>query len=581
MLGFVLALLMSLDCFAQSSAEVTALLEHADSIKSSNHDEFTNILQSLEQRSQSLTPDQQVYVRYLRGWQAAYVGDYEEAITTLKPLLRATPDVTLRFRARATVANVLLIARRYEEAFSELSELVSQLDLVSDKAARDQGLAVAAFLYGEVGQYDLSLAYADKLIEENWNGRGACRGGQIKVQALYDSTRTQTRPASLDEEIRKGIEACAASGELMFANAIRAYEARLLMERGQLSQAMDLLKRHYDEVAQSQYRRLISQFDVLLADLHWRMQDADLARKFALRAVENAVPNEFTEPLINAYQLLYTIDKELGDRKSALEFHEKYMAADKGYLDGVSTRQLAYERVRHEVAANKLEIESLQLQRKLDAKAIENVRLYIALLIVILGFIAFWAYKTKRSQLHFMNLARRDGLTGIFNRPHFMELAEGTLENCRKLKQDVALILCDLDHFKLINDRFGHAEGDSVLKRMVAISQSHLRAADIFARVGGEEFCIMLPACGLADARERAEQLRQAIAAANETSRATLSASMGVTATAVSGYELHQLLAHADTALYQAKRSGRNCVVVYDKDSVVKLLRPGALSTAP
>ena len=177
--------------------------------------------------------------------------------------------------------------------------------------------------------------------------------------------------------------------------------------------------------------------------------------------------------------------------------------------------------------------------------------------------------------------SRRDGLTGIFNRPHFMELASSTLENCQVARQEVSLVLCDLDHFKEINDRYGHAEGDAVLKRMVTACQAHLRAADIFARVGGEEFCIMLPGCSAEDARERAEQLRIAISNATDKSRATISASMGVSATRPSGYELHQLMAHADTALYQAKRAGRDCVVVYDPNSIVKQLRPGSASVAP
>lgn len=562
------------------SADVAALLERADSIKTSSHTEFTEILQSLERRVAALPPAQQGYVRYLRGWQEAYVGNYETAVATLTPLVRTPPDVTLQFRARATMVNVLSISRRYQEAFSELSQLQDQLDQVADKGARDQGLAVAALLYGDVGQHDLSLAYADRLIQENWNGRGLCRGGQLKVRALFDSTRPNARPAALEQEIQRGIDACMASGETTYANVIRGYRARLHVERDELPQALELLEQHYDDVAKSQYPRLISQYDVLLAELHWRMKDTSLARRFALRAVQSSVQNEFTEPLVAAYHLLYSIDKELGNERSALEFHEKYTTADKGYLDDIGARQLAYERVRHEVAANKLQIESLQLQRELDAKAIENVRLYITLLIVSLGFIVFWAYRTKRSQLHFMNLSRRDGLTGIFNRPHFMELAASTLENCQKLKQDVSLVLCDLDNFKQINDKFGHAEGDAVLKYMVSACQTHLRAADIFARVGGEEFCVLLPACGVDDARERAEELRKSIALLTAKSRATISASFGVTGTTLSGYELHQLLAHADTALYQAKRTGRNCVIVYDKDSVISTLRPSSLSAA-
>ena len=565
---------------AQQGPDASALLQRADSIKTSNHAEFTEILKTLEERAPRLPPAEQEYVRYLRGWQAAYVGDYEASLATLRKFVPAAKDPTLQFRARVTMVNVLSIARRYEEAFSELSQLIDQLEQVSDPSARAQGLGVAALLYGDVGQHDLSLVYADKVIAENFGGQGVCRGGQLKVRSLYDSTRPDDRPATLQQEIRKGIDGCVAVGEITFANVIRGYQARLYMERGELQEALDLLSSHYDEVKDSQYPRLISQYDVLLAQLHWRMNDAALARRYALRAIQGGVKNEFTEPLVQAYHLLYSIDKEFGNTRSALGYHESYAEADKGYLDDISARQLAFERVRHEVSANRLQIESLKLQRELDAKEIENVRLYVALLAVIIAFIAFWAYRTKRSELHFMDLSRRDGLTGIFNRPHFMTLAASTLENCHKLKQEVALIVCDLDHFKQINDRFGHPEGDKVLRDMVRACQSHLRAADVFARIGGEEFCILLPACGVDDARERAEELRKAIAALSESNRATVSASFGVTGTERSGYDLHQLLAHADAALYEAKRAGRDHVIVYDKESIAAQLRQDPLSTA-
>jgi diguanylate cyclase (GGDEF)-like protein len=131
----------------------------------------------------------------------------------------------------------------------------------------------------------------------------------------------------------------------------------------------------------------------------------------------------------------------------------------------------------------------------------------------------------------------------------------------------VCVILCDLDHFKAINDKYGHATGDHVLRQAVLACRTHLRASDLFGRFGGEEFCILLPGCSLADARQRCEQLRAAIATvATDSANPSpmVSASFGVAATSSSGYELRQLLAHADAALYRAKFAGRNCVILYD-----------------
>jgi diguanylate cyclase (GGDEF)-like protein len=181
-------------------------------------------------------------------------------------------------------------------------------------------------------------------------------------------------------------------------------------------------------------------------------------------------------------------------------------------------------------------------------------------------FVGLWAFRTKRSQMHFRRLARVDGLTGIWNRPYFVEQAEKTLEYCRKMEQAASIILCDLDQFKAINDRCGHATGDVVLERTALACQACLRKSDLFGRFGGEEFAIVLPGCDLEQAHQLAEQLRMAIAAitvVRGVHKTSVSASFGVAASGDSGYELQQLLAHADDALYQAKRDGRNRVVLH------------------
>jgi diguanylate cyclase (GGDEF)-like protein len=188
---------------------------------------------------------------------------------------------------------------------------------------------------------------------------------------------------------------------------------------------------------------------------------------------------------------------------------------------------------------------------------------------------------TKRSQLHFRSLSRVDGLTGISNRLHFIARSEAALGYARKSGQDVCLVLFDLDYFKSINDRFGHATGDFVLKRTAALCREYLRRSDIFGRFGGEEFSVLLPACRLEEGRAQAEQLRQTIDGIRvEHGGATVgvSASFGIASSAVSGYELSRLLAHADAALYRAKRAGRDCVMVYDTadSGEVKAIVPAA-----
>ena len=401
----------------------------------------------------------------------------------------------------------------------------------------------------------------------------------MRLEALYRSGRLQ---ADMTQPFVNAIATCGEIGEVLWANLIRVYLARFYIDQGRNADAIKLLSSYYDETRATRYRRLIAEYDAWLARAYENQGQPATARQFALRVVADASSqNQYTEPMVNAYRLLYQLALEQSDIKSALAYHEQYAAADKGYLDDVSARQIAYERAKHEAAANRLQIDALnkqnevlQLQQQLGKKAVETSRLYIALLIVMAVFIGLFAYRTKRSQLHFMKLSRVDGLTGIDNRPYFIVQAERALEASRKVEQEVCVILCDLDHFKSINDKYGHATGDQVLRQAVDACRNHLRASDLFGRIGGEEFCILLPGCSLADARQRCEQLRAAIATVTtdgDNPNSTVSASFGVAATASSGYELRQLLAHADAALYRAKYAGRNCVVLYDTMHAVVL----------
>ena len=565
----VLCALLATCALALTPQEADRLLHQADNVKGLNPAEFTARMRQLEEQSASFSRPQQQYLQYLKGWRSAYAGEYAQAVPMLESIMQEARDVTLQFRASATLANVQAVATQYDEAFAQLGRLLTLLPEVTDKDARQQGLLVIGYLYNQVGEYDLGLSYANRLAAEDTSPRAVCRSNLLKLEALY-------RGGKLQGDVTPFINAigtCVEVGEVLWANAIRAYVARFQIDQGRNNEAIKLLTSHYSEVRATRYRRLIAEYDSLLAGAYKAMGNSTAAQQSALRAIgsDPGIQNQYTEPQVSSYRLLYQLAQDQGDTKAALAYHEKYAAADKGYLDDVSARQIAYERAKHEAAANRLQIDALnkqnevlQLQQALGKKAVETSRLYIALLIVVAVFIALFAYRTKRSQLHFMKLSRVDGLTGIDNRPHFIAQAERALEASRKVTEEVCVILCDLDHFKSINDRYGHATGDHVLRQAVQACRAHLRASDLFGRFGGEEFCILLPGCSLADARQRCEQLRAAIATVATEDGNTVSASFGVASTASSGYELRQLLAHADAALYRAKYAGRNCVVLYD-----------------
>lgn len=170
---------------------------------------------------------------------------------------------------------------------------------------------------------------------------------------------------------------------------------------------------------------------------------------------------------------------------------------------------------------------------------------------------------TAREELR--EQATKDFLTRIWNRSSILDILDRELERGRRDKQPVGVILADLDHFKAINDNYGHFGGDAVLREFVRRMAGAMRPYDSVGRYGGEEFLIVLPGCDDASTRKQAERMRAALAdesmAFNEESR-IITCSFGATASVV-GVEVtgESLIRVADDALYRAKRQGRNRVV--------------------
>lgn len=174
--------------------------------------------------------------------------------------------------------------------------------------------------------------------------------------------------------------------------------------------------------------------------------------------------------------------------------------------------------------------------------------------------------------------AIRDGLTGMFNRRYLDEMLEREIARARREGISLSLVMLDADHFKALNDTYGHRAGDEALKAIAETLRHDIRSEDVPCRYGGEEFLILLPHMPLAAAGERAEQWRRAIEAIRVRFgefELSLTASFGVAAYPDHGKTGDELTHMADHALYMAKRAGRNRVAIYDPQTEDSLAEPG------
>lgn len=158
---------------------------------------------------------------------------------------------------------------------------------------------------------------------------------------------------------------------------------------------------------------------------------------------------------------------------------------------------------------------------------------------------------------------RIDGLTQAFNRKHWEECLAAEFSRAQRYKQDLALVMLDLDQFKLLNDTYGHQGGDKVLIDIAEVINGLLRMGDLFGRYGGEEFAVILPNTGLTGANDVAERIRKAIASnAIEYQDKNINATVSIGVAVMDEYDTRyeDIISRADIALYKAKNLGRNQV---------------------
>src|SRR5690242_7027918 len=183
------------------SAETTRMLVRADHLKASDNPAFVSLLNQLHLRQARLSDEQRLLLKYLDAWQLDYLGDYRAARTSLAAIIRDAPDATLRFRATATLVNVLGAVHRYEDAFVQLNQVIEQLPRVTDRELRWQGPGEIAQLLTAAGQYDLGKGYARQMLDVIPPGETACKASYFIEHARYSSGQLNKGDPQAEEAI--------------------------------------------------------------------------------------------------------------------------------------------------------------------------------------------------------------------------------------------------------------------------------------------------------------------------------------------------------------------------------------------
>lgn len=575
---FAAMLGMATPCRAQPEAggspAFEAMLRQADSVRSSDPVQFERLLGQLNASTDIASAAQREQLAYLKAYHLAYTGRFDLAAESLKTLFENAADPTLKFRAGSLLVNSYAATREFADGLRILERTLAMVDQVKDREVRHHGWHSAAVIYNEVGQYELGRHYADLVLADGASARTACVTGYARLEAVYKLQQIDHQ----DESVQRLLAQCEQAGEPLAGLFLKTYQAKFLAAQGDRMKAIGTLEQILAQTEGTHYARLIGEVHSLLAQWKFAEGLANEAERHAQVAIERSVGIVHSLPQVDAYRTLYEIAMQRKDTAKALEYLRAYTDADRAYLDGAKARELAFQMVKHETLQKNQTIELLnkqnqvlQLEQQVHAKSTQATRLLIALLAVLLATIAYWAYKTKKMQVSFRHLAETDTLTGVSNRHHFSRRAEAALEYCQRSGEQVALVMLDLDEFKAINDRHGHAMGDWVLQNVAAACRATCRKNDLFGRLGGEEFAFLLIGADLPSALQLAQECRERIGAIDTGSTGAtfrVTASFGVAASADAGFNFHVLLARADEAMYRAKREGRDRISLHTPETI-------------
>jgi len=553
---------------AGGSPAFDAMLGQAEQVRSSDPAQFERLLGQLDASIDAASDMQRERLAYLKAYHLSYTGRFDLGIQAAAALFERTSDVTLKLRAGSLVVNSYAATREFTEGLRFLDRTLPLVEQVTDPEIRHHGWTSAAVIYNQVGQYELGRHYAEQVLADGATPRTACMAGYSRLESLYHLDRL----ASEEQTTNELVEQCRIAGEPLAGYFLESYRARSWASQGDRERGIGMLEQMLPAAEATNYARLISEVHSLLAG--WKLADGmlDEAWQHAEIAIARSEGTVHSLPLVNAHKTLYEIAVKRGDTAGALDSLRAYTDADRAYLDSVKTRELAFQMVKHETQQKSQTIELLNrqnqvltLQQEVTAKSEQANRMLIALLAVLLASTGYWAFKVKRLQMSFRHLAETDVLTGISNRHHFTRCATELLERRRRTGEPACLVMLDLDHFKAINDRFGHAAGDWALRQVALACREVCRPQDLLGRLGGEEFALLLVDRDLGTGTTIARRCRELIAAIDSAPSGhafQITASFGVAGTSASGYKLDALLAQADDALYRSKREGRDRVSV-------------------
>ena len=504
-----------------------------------------------------------------------YISDFNKAISALEEAERFKPSAASMNLIYLYKATSYLGNNEYQKALDIMSANLTRIEELDNTEIKVTSYLRLVNLYYELEAYEDMLAYAQqalKLSEINNDTKSQCysllyiaaaafeQGLLEKAKTFFNSSHNFCQQNNLPIIVAMSIKGFGML-ELKQGNFVAAEQFFL--------QALKIYKSFNFELE-------INSVNILLSEAYLGQKKYVEAKAYANRLLVLDEKQSNAKFKARALKVLSELAKVSGDFEKAFQYLATHQQISSTILNDTKAKANAHQiaKFKHQEQAREIallnkERQLMETQKELDQSAQANNVMIVTMLVGSIFFLSLFLFSSHRQKLRYRKLALIDRLTGVYNRGAGQDFAENEFVQTCLREAHFSVVLFDLDHFKKINDSFGHATGDWALKHVISVVKPLIRDGDIFTRMGGEEFALFLPYSNEEAAIEIAERCQKAIAAI-ETKYSghqfSLSASFGVSSNMVDDLSLDTILKRADIALYASKNAGRNQVTRYSKE---------------
>ncbi|MDT8409276.1 MAG: GGDEF domain-containing protein [Wenzhouxiangellaceae bacterium] len=544
-------------------------LDHAREISYRQHwQQAQTLLDELAPHVDSFEPREFVDFHLLEARHLSLADRSREALERAAMLLERPLAGEQRLKVLQFSANMAVLLREYEVAFEHLLDALTIESGIKDPAAGIATYNMAAYMFGKVGEHERAIEYGEEAIRraiELEQPNQEC----ITRQRISPVFKWADQPEQSEAQYRRGIEVCNEIGNDLFVGVLQHGLADLLRRQGRGAEAAELAESAISMLEDSVYPLGEYEARLVLAETLYDLGAITAERRAGFEDMaEYFRANKLWDQAARMERLRARVAEDRNEPERALEYYRRHLDAREQFLDHDRSMRLAYLEIEFDTRLKEQQIGLLQEdarvaqieataanQQRRQRTAILVLSMLVAVLLAILMINAF------RGRRYFRHLSRHDHLSGLANQGWFFERAEFLLKQAGDQGQPIFLVMADIDHFKQINDGFGHLVGDQVLGQVARRLRDAFASNSLVGRVGGEEFAVLVTARSVESVLERLERLRRGGPASSRADDPQVTLSFGISRHQ-HGEDLVALRKRADEALYQAKRQGRDCYVV-------------------